>query len=211
MSFWSHTGMVCLAAFLSHAAQGGTAARYADSAAFQASLQPGSSVETFDSMGFGDTGTGSAFLGQGGYPFSAATDSGNLFFGFDALGSLYLSTTSPSVITFSLPNGGVSAIGGFFFGASIEDQFAAGDFVISLSDGTTYNLLSTDLGSTPYLGFLADIGVPFEWMRITSSTGGVYTGVDNVVVGQAVIPEASTYALCLGGLALGFVLWRRRR
>ena len=188
-----------------------TLVTFADAASFQASLQSGSHLESFDGLGFGDLETPTLSFSSGSFSFQATTGTGNLAGYTEAPLSKYLTTLDLTSLTIAFDGGAPTAVGGFLFGSTFEDEFLTSSFTVDLSDGTSFQFDSDTLETTAYLGFLTDSTEPFEWLRISTASNGAYVSLDNVVVGHAVIPEPSTYALGAGLLALGFALWRRRR
>lgn len=206
-----------LALALLGAAQGAfalTAEHFIDAAAFQAWLQSSGAPVTFEDLGFGDLGSSLLTFSSGAYLFEASTGTGNLAGYSGAVDSSYLTTVETTSLTLTFTGEAPTAVGGYFFGSTIDDRFCAGTYTVGLSDGSTYSFdtfETTALDQMPYRGFTTDAAHPFKWLTLSTTTEGAYVGVDNFTAGQAVIPEPSTYGLFAGGLMLGFALWRRRQ
>jgi hypothetical protein len=91
-------------------------------------------------------------------------------------------------------------------------------YTIGLDTTTgTYSLITVDpatgvqLSSTPYGSALGDN--PLQMVSMISPSGVLYQGTkEGIVRVQAIVPEPSTIAMALAGLACGgFSMWRRRK
>ena len=193
-------------------ASAATIGTFADAAAFRATLQSGASLESFAAVPYGDLKSPTLSLSSGAYSFQFIAGTGNLAVYNEALipSSKYLTTLDLTSLKIVFDGGAPTAVGGFLFGSTFEDEYLPASFTVDLSDGSSFPVVSADLATTPYLGFWTDSTDPFEWLTISTNTIGAYVSLDNVSAGQAVIPEPSTFALGAGVLALGFAIWRRR-
>lgn len=193
---------------------------YTDRAAFEAALQPGSYLETFDGAGTtGEVGSPQAFTGgasnQFGYSVATA-DATSLFYAGDptdvTMTDIWLGafeSDTPLVFTISTPN--VTAIGGYFFLTSIVNTFPVeGTITISLNNGAAQiaGPLTTE---TTFIGFTTT--TPITSLTFTFSPAvptTAYTTLNDIIVGAA-IPEPSSMALAAGGLVFAGALYRLRK
>jgi hypothetical protein len=163
--------------------------------------------------GFGDTS--GEFIASpsrrvaGSYRYTVSSPLG-LFGGGTSANPWLTTNLAGDTMTFSGFAGGVSAIGGSFFGSDDFGTFLAGQSVtLTATDsfGAIYVQSMTDVTQTSFVGFVSngtlvslalDIGNP-RW----------FASVDNLVL--AAVPESEPYAVLLVGLCAVSVYARRRR
>ncbi len=94
---------------------------------------------------------------------------------------------------------------------------ATGEAVLTFSGGGTHEFFSGSSNQTNGTSDTYEIGETFlsaQTITLTVSSlasVGETFGLDAFTITPSAIPEPSTYALIFGGLALGVVIWRRRR
>jgi len=141
------------------------------------------------------------FSGNG-IEYSISANSSNLWLldnkGID--GSHAITITNPNdSITISI-EGGVYAIGGYFWSIDGNDNFASSSVTINLSTGDSYTFTPSTLQESFY-GFISDDGM-ISSLSLSGYSGRAPT-LDNVTVSLSV-PEPSTWALVslslVGGL-----------
>ena len=121
-----------------------------------------------------------------------------------APGTLLASLTVPSMTALTQANYTFTTGGTLTFGANTTYWFVVAP--------TTSN---TNLVSATWYNGTSGTGLVTAALNTTGTSFGswvpdlVSTSLSYQVSGSA-IPEPSTYALAIGGLALGFVVWRRR-
>jgi hypothetical protein len=113
---------------------------------------------------------------------------------------------TPDVITVTLPS--VTAVG-FDYGGLLG---TTGSFMVTLSDGFTTTLSTTDStadGSLSFAGFTS--ATPLTSITLTLPDAPNYNAIDNFVYGQSgVVPEPASLALMLTGLIGAAGIVRRR-
>jgi hypothetical protein len=216
------------------------AALVAISGASQAAITVYTSLAAFNAATSAqgtDTFTGLSITGgtpspivrtAGAYGYTADATPTGTFFGAGTTANPWLSTnTATDAVIFNTFTGGVTAIGGNFFGSSIAGLFLAGDVTLAATDASgTVTQTIVGATTTSFLGFVST-GAMTSLRLCAVQTGlgrcatpaDAYGGPylwptsDNLVLAKAVvaIPEPSTYAMLLAGLgAVGFVARRRR-
>ncbi|MBL8308153.1 MAG: PEP-CTERM sorting domain-containing protein [Rubrivivax sp.] len=186
---------------------------YTSQAAFNAATTA-QGVDTF--TGFSITGSTPSPItrsaGPYGYTGSVTTTS---FFGAGTTANPWLSTnTATDAITFNGFTGGVSAVGGNFFGSDISGLFAAGDITLTATDASG-SVTQTIVGATTtsFVGFVSTgLMTSLVVSSVQPAAGFLWPTVDNLTLAQAgVVPEPGSYALMFAGLGfLGFMARRRR-
>lgn len=208
---------------------------YTDEAAYRAAIS-GAATDTFDDLGLQYYGT-SITRTVGDYSYQLSANPQGLY-GAGENGDGWISTNSNAdEINFSDFTGGVSAIGGYFFGSNANGGYAA-VVLMSLSfldrDGveTAFELPSYPTEST-FLGFVSStgitsltVGVPgFPTDGMTPEQIAAYQQwptANNIILGQSpqdappppppAVPEPASWALMLVGFGLvGGALRGRRK
>ena len=147
-------------------------------------------------------------------PYSYVASAPGGLFGAGSAANPWLSTNlSGTTLTFGSFGGGVSAIGGPFFGSDIAGAFLAGqNLTLTAMDSVGASLTQTINNSiqTSFLGF-ASTGTLVS-LAVSIANPNAFASVDNLVLAQtAPIPEPETYAMLLAGLATLAIVGRRRR
>lgn len=171
---------------------------YANLGSLTLSLYNGS-----DSQLYSDTGT----PGQDTFAISTDFTMGDSVAG---VGSFYYLALPTNGLQNGSPDGlALSDVSGIIEFLSYEGSFSAiggpADAVLSLDVGVE-ELSGAAEDSSLYLTGIGSMASDFSW---AVADGAATMGSANI--GQTVVPEPSTYAAMIGLLALGFVLYRRRK
>jgi hypothetical protein len=193
---------------------------YTDRATFEANVQAGSYLETFDGVpATGEVTSPRAFTGGSSnqFGFSAATANGtSLFYATDpadvTMTDIWLGAfEADTAINFTMTTPNVTAIGANFFLTSIVNtQPVAGTITVALNNGANQTLgpITTD---ATFIGFTAAAPITSLTFNLTSTvpTTGFAT-LNDFRIGVAV-PEPSSVALLASGLAVAGLAYRRSR
>ena len=150
----------------------------------------------------------------GPYPYNASSTTS--FFGAGTPANPALSTNVDSdVITF-FNLGAASAIGGFFFGSTIESTLVPATIVLTATDSLGATSTQTFLGSpTNFFGFVSDGTITSLVVNTAMPGAFIFPTVDNLTIALAAVtpvPEPQTWSLFFAGLAaLTFCARRKRR
>ena len=177
---------------------------YTDPAAFLASLQPGSYLETFDSLPESSALPAPLFFSLNGFSYTADTADE----GFYTIGGSLSTPHQAFDIVLTPTSNNITALGGnFFLGGPVFDPMPL--VLVTLDDGTMMSPLNPTSG---FLGFTTT--VPIASIVISAPRGG-FAGVDDLIVGSAAVPEGSSAYLTelglFGLLVIGCVRQNRSR
>jgi hypothetical protein len=142
-----------------------------------------------------------------GYWFRIATNQGDL--GVNAF--METNQTDNSSALTSNGNSGASSIGNVNRSGIDDAATYSIQFTISYNSVNGSIDLSTTLNGNPFgstLNVVSPVATSFDGLMFSQITSDAYT-LDNLTV--TAVPEPSSYALLLGFVTLGFILWRRRR
>lgn len=160
--------------------------------------------------GFSITGTTADPITRvvGPYSYRADVSPVGLFFGAGTVANPWLSTnTATDSIIFDSFTGGVTAVGGNFFGSNIAGQFQLGDVLVTAVDSSgsvSQTIVGAQVGS--FLGFVSNGALTSVTISAVQPAGGpLWPTVDNLVLA---VPTPG--AVALFGLA-GVAGLRRRR
>jgi hypothetical protein len=216
--------IVCvLAAILCLAPTGyGQVIVHTSRATFDAALQPGFYLETFDSApATGEVSSPQSFMGGSSNQFSwsaATQDATSLFYATDPtdpmMSDIWLGTFESDVpINFTLAGSNISAVGAYFFLTNIVNGPAEGTISIAINGGTPVMAGPATMDGTTFIGFTDASGTPITSLTFTFTSTvptTAYATLNDFIVGQA-IPEPSSLALLGGALAFGAVRACRRK
>jgi len=179
---------------------------YTDQATFLANVQPGSYLETFDSLVQGDVVASPINFAGNGFTYTASA-TGN-FFNVGPTGDTWLSTNSPSTdIVFTFTSGNVTAVGGEFFTTNFDGDESLGSITATLNSGSTITINPSS--ATTFGGFTT----PSAITSLTISVPANFASVNNLIVGTAVPAPSSAIVLIAGFGLMGIrtLALRRKR
>lgn len=160
---------------------------------FLSMLAPGYYLETFQN-------TNPPTYLFGGFGYTATVSGGTIYDSGSFIGNF----NQAQSFTLTFTTGNVTAVGGNFYLADINDVFQSEPLTITLSDGTTDTFTPATVDG--FRGYATN-GTLITSLTMSVSPGGRFNTLDNLIVGAA-IPEPAGTGLLLGSLALGL---RRRR
>lgn len=170
---------------------------YTSSASFLANVAAGAYTETFTGLSV----TPPSVFTNGTFSFSVSAPSG-LYGSGDFLGTNQVN----EALTVNFTSGNVTAVGGNFYATNISDAFQAVSMTVTLNDGTSSTFTPTSAADS-YRGFTS---TAFITSLVISAPGGsLYSGVDNLTVGVAAVPEPASWLMM--GLGVAGLLVARRR
>jgi hypothetical protein len=202
-------GFVCVsAAMLLCGTANAAITVYTSQSAFLAALS-GTHVDTFNDLVV-DLYPDTLIRSAGPYTYQVSSESG--LFGGMGTSAFLTNNFSVDPIVFSGFTGGVSAIGGFFFGSDEFGQPLSGDLIVlTIADtfGSTQHVISSSNTGT-FRGFitngtLASLDV--------DSDGSVFPSVENLTLGmRSAVPEPTTWAFIIFGFgAVGYSMRRKQK
>lgn len=174
----------------------------------------GAATDTFEDLATlsPEPGPLTRTVGSYGYTASAGPESPDFYTA--GRFNVWLTTNAPEdTITFDGFTGGVSAIGGRFFGSDSAGHIDAGESLILTATDSTGSVTQTlvDAGRFSFVGFVSDGAITsLTVTAVQPGRGNVFPTVNNLVL-ASIVPEPETYALLLAGLAGVGMLLRRRR
>lgn len=219
----------------------GTAAQatttlYTDQAAYLAAITAGTAVtDSYDDLAIAYYGS-PITRSVGGYSYQASADGG--LYGAGEGGDGWLSTSNqPDAIHYAHFTGGVSAIGGTFFGSDINGHFAPiGEIALTFTDAHGVQSVLQTAWPTQgnFLGFVSSDGIQSLDVQVTgfalpdgmtpeeAAAYFQWPTVNNLILGQSPqdapppqtgdVPETGSWALMLAGFGLvGCALRASRR
>ncbi|MDQ2779474.1 MAG: PEP-CTERM sorting domain-containing protein [Pseudomonadota bacterium] len=200
---------VVLAATSAHAAL----TVYTSAAAFAgATASPG--VDSFSDISLSGSTAGPLVRTAGAYGYTASTTT-DLFYGAGTSANPWLSTnTNQDTITFDSFGPSIGAIGGNFFTSDVGGSFTTGGITVTVTDslGATSTQTIASSAVTSFLGFVSTGNIAMLEVTAVPDVPSPWPTVDNLTLALAApVPEPSTYAMLLAGLAsLGFIARRRK-
>jgi hypothetical protein len=175
---------------------------YTSQAAFLAHTQPGSYLETFDSLPQFTPLNSPLSFSKNGFSYTASAPStDNQFFNAGTVGDVWLSTFDHSTnIVFDFTSNNVTAVGGNFFLTDIPGNVVPGTITVALDNGTTFSV--SDPSANSFVGFTTSS--PIHSLTFTPPASGaneVFATVNNFITGASVPESGSTLPLIGIGLA----------
>lgn len=205
-------GVVSAAVFTLASSSQAAISVFTSLAAFNAATSA-QATDTF--TGFSITGSTPSPITRavGPYGYTAAVSTTS-FFGGGTTGNPFLSTnTATDTITINTFTGGVTAVGGNFFGSDIAGLYSAGSVTMVATDSSgsvSQTIAPTAILTGSFLGFVST--GPMTSLTISAvqpATGGfLWPSVDNLVLARTVVPEPASMSMLA---AAGTALLRRRR
>jgi hypothetical protein len=169
---------------------------YTNRGSFLAQLAPGAYTEDFTGPGV-QIRASFTFTGGGrGYTIESSPADGQVYRNGDSIGN-YTSAQELVLTFFGAP---VTAIGGDFFLADIDDIPIPGDVTLTLSDGTRHTWSSDGLTDSSFRGFVS--AVPITSLVFSAPPDPLFNSFDNFTIGAAVPEPQSWLLMALGVVAL---------
>jgi hypothetical protein len=171
---------------------------YTSEAAFLAHTQPGSYLETFDSLPQFTAVTSPLSFSKNGFSYTASAPT---FFNVGTPGDVWLSTFDRSTnIVFDFTSNSVTAVGGNFFVTDVPGNVVAGTITVTLDNGTTFSVSAPS--ATSFVGFTTSSPIhSLTFIPPPSGANEVFGTVNNFITGRSVPESGSTLPLIAIGLA----------
>ncbi len=174
---------------------------YTSQAIFLAHTQPGSYLETFDSLPQFTPLNSPLSFSKNGFSYTASAPSAdNQFFNTGTVGDVWLSTFDHSTnIVFDFTSNNVTAVGGNFFLTDIPGNVVPGMITVTLDNGTTFSV--SDPSATSFVGFTTSSPIhSLTFIPPASGANEIFGTVNNFITGRSVPDSGST--LLLSGIAV---------
>ena len=183
---------------------------YTSQATFLAHTQPGSYLETFDSLPQFTPLNSPLSFSKNGFSYTASAPSAdNQFFNTGTVGDVWLSTFDHSTnIVFDFTSNNVTAVGGNFFLTDIPGNVVPGMITVTLDNGTTFSV--SDPSAASFVGFTTSSPIhSLTFIPPASGANEIFGTVNNFITGRSVPDSGST--LLLSGIAVTSIGWLRRK
>src|SRR5437868_13303186 len=130
---------------------------YTNQAAFLAATQPGSYLETFNSLPQFTQLASPLSFSSNGFSYNATAPTAG-FFNLGPTGDTWLSTFHEfDPIIFNFTSNNVTSVGGFFFLTDLTGNVAGGTVTVTLNNGKMFSI--TDAVSTSLIGFTTRVPI----------------------------------------------------
>jgi hypothetical protein len=183
---------------------------YTSQATFLAHTQPGSYLETFDSLPQFTPLNSPLSFSKNGFSYTASAPSAdNQFFNTGTVGDVWLSTFDHSTnIVFDFTSNNVTAVGGNFFLTDIPGNVVPGMITVTLDNGTTFSV--SDPSAASFVGFTTSSPIhSLTFIPPASGANEIFGTVNNFITGRSVPDSGST--LLLSGIAVTSIGFLRRK
>ena len=187
---------------------------FTNEADFLAAFEPTPFVENFSSLTPNQYLSTATFTGPGaGGPFSfTATAAAGLYVlpSDPPGGGNWLSTnTGRDSMGFSITGATATGFGTFPFLTTLPGALMSGTMQLTVNGASSYTL--NDPSPTKFFGLVSTDPINSITLEYLGSDEAFVT-TGQITLGVAAVPEPSTYAMALAGLACGgFSMWRRRK
>lgn len=105
-------------------------------------------------------------------------------------------------------------VAGTFDSIDLRYVDESAEAVLSFDGGNTFDLFAgsgNEISASDDTFTIAETVAAGQHITLSIANLGVNFGLEAFTITPSAIPEPSTYALIFGGLALGLVIWKRRR
>src|SRR5881275_1289636 len=166
---------------------------YTNQAAFLAATQPGSYLETFNSLPQFTQLASPLSFSSNGFSYNATAPTAG-FFNLGPTGDTWLSTFHEfDPIIFNFTSNNVTSVGGFFFLTDLTGNVAGGTVTVTLNNGSMFFI--NNASSTSFIGFTTS--VPIEFVTVTPPASGpclIFATANDLLLGRPCLKLAA--ALC---------------